>query len=183
MRGGNDNSIRVSPSSEVPGAGGNPGPIRAGHYSFRPVQAPNLRETLEPELESRYVLDIDMTLTSQYYFGNYVSELVTAPVGFLINYLQISPSARGNDVLVSIDSSIQWREVVVETGANEFVPLADYLVSGGDSTQEYMIPARKSVTIYACIVLPPQTNVTTFPYRDFFRIIVGYRRAGGFEPR
>ncbi|MHA2642962.1 MAG: hypothetical protein V2G41_09975 [bacterium JZ-2024 1] len=171
-----DGSISF-PNSQPGGGTSPPGPLRAGAYGVVPVQAPNLRQSLEHVYETRYIYDITLTLNATPHFDSYPTavEHVTAPLGFIINYLQISPSMRGNDVLVSIDSTIQWREVAVETGAFEFFANADYVVRGGDSTKEYILPARKSVTLYATIFIPPQTPGNS-NYVDSARIIVGFRR-------
>lgn len=149
------------------------GPIRAGTYSYRPVSAPNLIETLEPARESRYVIDYSITIQENQSLDP-ITALVVAPANFLINYIQISPSVRGNDVYVSINASTAWLNMPPATGAaGNYFPRADYVVRGSESTREYRLPAMKSATLYIVVWLPFGVGL---PYDDAGRVIVGFVR-------
>lgn len=150
-------------------------PRAGGTSTLAPLSTHNLQRVLASLPHTRFPFDLEFTLTNVWYGASGAplsGAIAQLTVSEAINYIQISPSDRGNDVAVVLGSTFfRWKEH--GNGVDRVVvPRADFLVRGQDSTREFSFPVRRNWS-FGIIVIPAETYAV--PYTDGVRIVVGYR--------
>lgn len=118
---------------------------------------------------TRHVRDIEITITETTtdFSVPYRSAIVPLQFdGVPINYITLSPTVRGNDVVVTMGGVIRF----VRLGSLVY-PVGDYIVRSGVGTLTYRIPTM-SQWRGELIIIPPAGFAS--PYSDICRVVYGY---------
>lgn len=83
----------------------------------------------------------------------------------VVNYLAIQPSARNNDVIVSL------RPIEFYNIGGTFYAVGDFLVRAGSGLQMYRFPTERNYLFYFYIVPPAGYSA---PYSDVISVSFGY---------
>lgn len=83
----------------------------------------------------------------------------------VINYIGLTASIRGNQVIAAIAGGIEWFNI-----GGTYYPMGNYVAQAAQGTVLYRIPAKRNYLIEVAII--PTTYAQG--YRDLTRLVFGY---------